>query len=190
MKEEKFVWVVGQEGRYQIGDHGTLLSFIKQKGRYGTGSGVRRFGKVMAPLKSDIYIRYKMYNEDHSKDNESFEQELAHRLVYKHFVEYNIPDFNENGECMDVSHKDGNSTNNYYKNLILETHEENCHRIPKFKQHKPVACYNDKGELVKEYNSIKDADVDGYHNSGMRKAMREDRKYKKMWWRFTEEKEA
>lgn len=176
---EKFVWVKGFEGRYQIGDNGTLLSFIKSRGRYGTGNGIRLIGKKMKPLKweNNPYLRCKLYNDDGE-----FKQFSIHKLVYLNFIS-DVPEFDEDGNFLDISHIDGDPTNCNVNNLILESHKENVNRIPS-NLSKPIACYDDSGNEIKRYSKIMDVEKDGYKTNSIRTAMRQGRKFDNMTWRF------
>jgi len=177
--KEKFVWVNGFEGKYMIGDYGTLMSFIVQTGRYGTGYGTRSEGKVLTPLISkDGYWRYALYDGVNKRPK----QYTAHRLVYTNFIG-DAPEFDNKGNYLDISHVDHNKDHNWVTNLVLETHKDNLNRNYSHLT-KPIACYALDGQLIKKYPSVKSTSDDGYEKTGIRKAMRDNRPYKKMVWKF------
>jgi len=185
MKDEKFVWVKGYEGKYQVGDMGTVKSFTKQAGRYSTGTGVRSVGKVLTPqVGKNGYLRYSLYN---GIDRKPF-QVTAHRLVYTNWIG-EAPEFNDIGEYQDNSHKNHKKHDNSIDNLILESHKANINRKDSH-LFKPVASYTIDGTLIKEYPSLKAATADGFDRSGLTKAMREERTFKGLWWKFIPKKEV
>ena len=135
---EKEIWkdVVGYEGLYMVNNYGEIYSLITNK--------------VLSPsYTSDGYLQY---NLRRGKESHTV---FAHRAVAEAFIP------NPNNLPL-VNHKDENPKNAYVGNLEWCTHSynntyNNSHikRAEYFK--KIVFCYDENGELVQTYSSIREA---------------------------------
>ena len=173
------VWedIEGYEGKYQISDKGRVRSLDRYvRNKYG----VRLAKGRMVAISYDTagYPKVTLHKEGKRKTK------LVHRLVMENFT--NEP-FNET-----VNHKDGVKTNNDITNLEWCTYQENTlhaysvglmtPRVPiqgercGKKNHsgsKPVVQYTVKGDLVKEYPSMRQAQREtGIHTSSIGKSVR------------------
>lgn len=104
--EEKFVDIKGFEGKYRIGNKGTLLSF--SRGKWNERSNVNSKGG---------YFSVNLYN------GTSMKTTRIHRLVYEHFVG-EIP----KGRKWHVHHINGNKQDNRVENLELLSSMEHFYK--------------------------------------------------------------
>ena len=100
MEEEKWKWIEGYEGLYQISSLGRVKSF-----KYGEKL-------LKTPKNGAGYFTVNLYKDGHMKGY------FVHRLVAENFIEnpLNLPQIN---------HKDENKTNNRPNNLEWCTNEYN-----------------------------------------------------------------
>ncbi|HSH52687.1 MAG TPA: NUMOD4 domain-containing protein [Bacteroidales bacterium] len=106
MEREPERWedVIGYEGRYKISSHGRVKSLKRTVPH--SHSGTYTFPeKVLKGRRTTKYLLVALYNK-----NVSRKDFLIHRLVGLHFV-----DNPKNKE--QINHLDGDTMNNYYKNL-------------------------------------------------------------------------
>jgi hypothetical protein len=111
---ERWKWIKGYEGVYQISNWGRFKSF------YNHNHPVCDVGHIM-----ELYPKLNGYFYADLKINGKRKECLISRLVAKHFIPN--PD---NKPC--INHKDGVKANNHYSNLEWVTHSENnlhSHRI-------------------------------------------------------------
>lgn len=113
METERFEDIIGYEGLYQIGTHGTVVSLAKEK--LGKSSCVYETKqKKLIPQINKIG-----YNSVILTDEFGCTRKIdIHRLVALQFVDN---DFNK----PQVNHIDGNKSNNHISNLEWNTAKEN-----------------------------------------------------------------
>ena len=126
---------------------------------------VFRDGKKLKPrLINSGYLIVQVYGQRRTGDRK---RELVHRLVAKAFVK-------GYAEGKEVNHKDANRKNNHYSNLEWLTRIENIHDMMKrgkmdcssaqkaaqIANKKPVNQYSNKGELIKSWDSVLEAEKD------------------------------
>lgn len=157
---DKEVWVdlKNYEGLYQISDFGNIKSLTKPHGH-----SIR---------KESIIKQYKTrkgyYKVLFSKDNKQKNFEV-HRLVAENFLNKNdyknMPEENRkivNLEKLQVNHKDENKLNNKASNLEWCTNKYNVNYGKRGKKasqklKKKILQYDKNGILLKEWQSIKEA---------------------------------
>jgi len=138
--------IIGYEGIYDITTDGKVYS--------------RRIKKNMK-----TFINNSGYEVIDLTNKGKVKKHLVHRLVAHHFVQ-------GYGEGKEVNHKDSNKLNNHYTNLEWVTRKENVrHSIEKGsfnvkkaqevaqkKNRKPVAMVDSEGEILKIFDSAKEAE--------------------------------
>ena len=157
---ERWVPVLGYEGRYEVSDHGRVRSLPRYR-RGKSGCLVPVEGRVMA-LTAKKYKsngRTLPYQEVRLRDGSPREMPcksfLVHRLVAQAFV-------GELFEGCHVDHIDGNHSNNHYLNLRILTAKEhgllhpcisNAERHAKMQAaaQTKVAAMRQAGEIVGRY---------------------------------------
>ena len=122
MLDERWVPVLGYEGRYEVSDHGRMRSLPRYR-RGKSGCMVPVLGRIMAlaTKKRKADGRTLPYQEIRLRDglprdvpSKTF---LVHRLVAQAFI-------GELFEGCHVDHIDGNHSNNHYSNLRILTAKE------------------------------------------------------------------
>lgn len=104
--DEKFKPVIGTNGLYEIGNFGTIKSFGRD----------RSDKKIFTLLRQDV--NKQGYKTCVFKINSKRKIKKPHRLVALYFIK------NKKNKPQ-VNHKDGDKTNNHYKNLEWATNGEN-----------------------------------------------------------------
>ena len=139
------IWkdIKGYEGRYQISTLGNVRSLKNNILLVGTKNTQY---KTVTLCKDGTCINFH-----------------RHRLVAEAFIE------NPFNKCQ-VNHIDGNKHNNNIENLEWVTHRENMKHayendMRDFKEVRPVLQYDLNGKLVKEYETINDAEKEGFNHS-------------------------
>lgn|SRR6266850_151186 len=116
MQMEKWKWVRGYTGRYQVSNHGRMRSWIA-----GSQWGTVKLAKpkpLKLILKPDGYLCCTLHKNHIQRPT------LIHRLVANAFIK------RARGKKF-INHKDGNKANNFYKNLERCTSTENNHHALK-----------------------------------------------------------
>lgn len=122
LTQERWLPILGYEGRYEISDHGRVRSLPRYR-RGKSGCLVPVLGKVMAisTKKEKPNGRTLPYKEiklrDGSPRNVHCKSFLVHRLVAQAFI-------GELFEGCHVDHIDGNHGNNHYSNLRILSAKE------------------------------------------------------------------
>lgn len=132
------IWkpIKGYEGLYEVSNLGRIRN-------------PRKNNKIMKLHDTGRYFQICLCKEGKAKHL------LVHRIVAESFIA-------NPKELPQVNHKDENTRNNYIDNLEWVTGYQNLiygNRIKRIacSNSKPVKAFNDFGELVAEYNSLKDA---------------------------------
>lgn len=152
---EKWKSIEGYENKYLISDSGNVKSLVDKNGE--------KTNKILKPrIAKNGYLYVNLWKKSKSKTKK------IHRLVAEAF----IPNPNN---CPCINHKDGNKQNNNINNLEWCTYSENAKHafveglsnplknlpIPeKGKDNincKKILQFNLKGEFVKEWGYIKEA---------------------------------
>ena len=188
--KEAWVDIVGYEGLYQISDKGRVRSLDRYvRSKYGVRLAKGRM--VATSYDTAGYPKVTLHKEGKRKTK------LVHRLVMENFTD---EPFNET-----VNHKDGIKTNNDITNLEWCTYQENTLHAYKIglmvpiqgkkigkKNHngsKPVVQYTVKGDLVKEYPSMRQAQREtGIHTSAIGKSVRKGYKAGGHIWKLASNK--
>lgn len=152
-KSEVWKDVVGYEGFYQVSNKGNVYSVERKDSR-----GQRRGGRILKPRYTRrSYIQVQLWKNGKSKNK------YTHRLVAESFIP------NPKG-FLEINHKDENKSNNRVENLEWCTREYNntygtrIERIVQ-KKSKKVRAVNVKTGEVLTFNSVKEAEKKGYHNT-------------------------
>ena len=154
MKKEYWKPVVGYEGHYQVSNWGRVKSIKFGKGR------------ILKPgTNKDGYLQVDLCKNNKSK---TFR---VNRLVAEAFLE--IPEelrHLEGTRYLQVNHKDENKQNNVVTNLewcdVKYNNEyNNGQKRRAIKRLKPIIQYTLDGELVREWESAKQAEKEGGFSS-------------------------
>ena len=155
--EEIYKDIKDLEGKYQVSNFGNILSLnYRNTGR----------AELMSPGKRGGYLRVNLCKNGKPKNF------LVHRLVAETF----LPNPN-NLPC--VNHKDQTRTNNRVDNLEWCTYEYNINygtrneRVAKAntngKRSKKVLQFTLDGEFVREWESTRECERNGFDHSGVMK---------------------
>lgn len=160
MLDERWVPVLGYEGRYEVSDHGRICSLPRyRRGKSGCMVPVAGCIMVLSTKKRKANGRTLPYQEIRLRDGSSRDIHckafLVHRLVAQAFV-------GELFEGCHVDHIDGNYSNNHYSNLRILTAKEhgllhpcisNLERRAKMQAaaQAKVAAMRQAGEIVGRY---------------------------------------
>jgi hypothetical protein len=175
------------EGSYQISTFGRIKSLPKYTEVYipSQRHTIRRWSRLSI-RRQKVHIRQNAFIDQPCYEctvvlySESKEKAfMVHRLVYDAFV--HPLDF-ENDKLM-VMHKNGDGLDNYYKNLVIgersdvlknayqrkrhispfatkpQEEKEKIYAKSASGKHKPVIQFNNKGEKIGRFNSIKEASL-------------------------------
>ena len=152
MEVEKWVDIDDYKGNYQVSNWGRFRSLDRE---------LTRKGVLLKPSShSNGYLFLRLSK----KGKASYFS--CHRLVGKYFVDgYK--------EELDINHKDGNKTNNYYKNLEWSTRAANINHafktglINRSSISVPVRCINLKTKDQMHFKSIREAERNGFIQSSI-----------------------
>lgn len=151
------IWkdIKGYEGRYQISNLGNVKS-LSRKTEFSDGKPPRyEKEKLLTPAK-----HHKGYVKAQLRKNNNTKAFFIHRLVAQAFIP------NPEGKAT-VNHKDGNKVNNTVVNLEWLSNQENMKhayatgirdnsKVNEMRK-RPVAQYSKDGQLVRTYESVKEA---------------------------------
>lgn len=172
LTNEEWKDVVGYEGSYKVSNYGRVKSLNYSR----TG-----IANILKPKKQkNGYLYVCLYNKG------KIEYILIHRLVMKTFV----PEHDFYRNC--INHKDENKTNNCVDNLEWCTNKENNNygtrnkRASKSKS-KKICQYRKDGLMVKEWDSLKEAEKHGFGHSHISDCCKGKRKsHKGFIWKYKE----
>lgn len=175
---DKEIWkdIEGYEGLYQVSNLGRVKSLPKLlKNRWGEYKSKE---KIMKPIVSQKGY----YNVSLRKDKNK-KYCAIHRLVAQAFISnpLNLPQ---------VNHKDEDKTNNCVGNLEWCTNyynenygTKNARRAEKLC--KKVIQYTKEGNLIREWNSIKETEKEGFNRSHVTSCCKGRRKsHKGFIWKY------
>lgn len=180
-KTEIFKDIYGYEGLYQISNFGNVKSADRE--RLGRGGSIRKCpGRILKPkINNKGYYQVDLFNSENKS-----KRFLIHRLVAETFLD----NFNNYDQ---VNHIDNDHTNNHVDNLEwCNNYQNNLWKkgASSDKQHvaKTVLQYSLDGTLIKEWESAKAAEKDGFDHSAISKCCRGILKTSKGFiWKFKEE---
>lgn len=148
--EEVWKDIEGYEGLYQVSNLGRVRS-VDRYVRTSRGNGLKPVkGKIIKQAVLSGYVCVRLHKNNKEKTH------LVHRLVANAF----IPNHNNLPE---INHKDENKQNNLISNLEWCDRAYNVHygtgikRNKESQSSKPVLCYSLDGNLIEQYNSIREA---------------------------------
>jgi hypothetical protein len=145
LEAEMWKDIAGYEGLYQISNFGNVKSLPKKK---GCGIGYTQKERVLKAASNGQYLFVVLRKDRKSK------MHYVHRLVAQAFIA------NPNNKS-DINHLNGKKTDNRVSNLEWATRQENIIHAYKNGLEKPhtrkILQYDKRGNLIKEWNSIKDA---------------------------------
>lgn len=177
-KHEIWLDVENYEGYYQVSSLGRVRSLDRDVWNKANGSYSFIKGKILKLDNNDKdYFQVGLTKEGKRK---TF---LVHRLVASAFIPN--PTLKRT-----VNHKDCNKLNNEFTNLEWATYSENINHADRNflvseKVSKSVACYDNKGRLIKTYKSAKEAEKDGFSRFGICQCCRgKINKHKKLNWEY------
>lgn len=180
------IWreIKNYENRYEVSNTGKIrsLNYRNQKGKI----------KELTPsLSNKGYFMFPLPFKNSQKSV------CVHRIVAETFLPLPF-DFESNRYT--VNHIDGNKQNNNVDNLEWMSYSQNNYhayeklgkingmkgkKYEKCKLSKVVTCYNDDYSFIKTYNSTTEAfEKDGYTSSGISHAIKDNKKYKKLNWKY------
>lgn len=138
------VWkdIPNYEGIYQISNYGNVKSLKRNTyNQYG------KKDKILKPI---------LQNDDYYAVNLSYKNKVKRLRINRLVADAFIPNPN-NYNC--VNHIDGNKHNNNVNNLEWCTFKENTQHALKngLIKRKKVICYDLKNNVIKHFNSVKDA---------------------------------
>lgn len=144
MNNEIWKDIKGYENMYQISNYGNVKSLNRAiNGRWGKAFIKER---ILSKRKDK-----KGYNTVALYKNNVYKTKKIHRLVAEAF----IPNLNN---LPQVNHKDENKSNNYVDNLEWCNNKYNCsYGYHSNRLKKAINQYDLKGNLIKKWNSIKEA---------------------------------
>lgn len=164
--------VKGYEGLYQVSNLGRVRS-VSHYTRNNINGGERL-------TEGRILSQYKMpngYYQVQFSKNEKRSKKYVHRLVADAFC-------NNENNCSDVNHIDGNKDNNTVENLEWVSHKDNQIHMIKArltKKAKPVQCI----ETGLSYNSLLEAERETkVERHSIREACECGKAYKGFHWRY------
>ena len=181
MKKEYWKPVVGYEGLYEVSNWGRVKSLkrlVKSPRGYRTVCE-----RTLKPTKdSHGYLCVSLYKEGEMKFVK------IHRLVAEAFL--NNPD-----NLPQINHKDEDKTNNHVNNLEWCDAQYNCNygtrteRLSKSqingKRSKIVIQYNLDGTFVREWQSTRECERNGFDKGAVCKCcLGELKKYKDFIWKY------
>ena len=177
MKKEYWKPVVGYEGLYMVSNWGRVKSFDTY--RKGRNDSVRFCkGRILKPGTNNRgYLYVTLWKNNKPK---TF---TVHRLVAEAFLPN--PD-----NLSEVNHRDENKTNNNVNNLEWCNRKFNINygtrneRMIK-KRCKPVVQYTLDGQFVREWESTRECDRNGFNQGAVAACCRGERKtYKGYIWKY------
>ena len=122
---------------------------------------ISNFGRVFSKKSNKVMKNRVVSKNGYQQITLDNSQLLVHRLVAQAF----IPNPDNKPQ---INHIDGNKENNAVDNLEWCTNKENCEHAIKTKLHtfesisKPIAMLDDNFNIIKIYNSSREARRDGY----------------------------
>lgn len=150
-------YIDGYEGLYQISDTGEVMNV--------------RTGKILKATPAGA--GYLFVNLSKNGDRKNY---YIHRLVASAFIPnpLNLPE---------VNHKDEDKTNNNVENLEFCDHKYNINYGTRNerdarKQSKPVLQYTIDGTFIREWESITEAQRNGFHSGTIINCCRGKKRYK------------
>lgn len=180
-KTEIFKDIYGYEGLYQISNFGNIKSADRE--RLGRGGSIRKCpGRILKPkINNKGYYQVDLFNSENKS-----KRFLIHRLVAEAFLD-NSNNYDQ------INHIDNDHTNNHVDNLEwCNNYQNNLWKkvTSSDKKHvaKTVLQYSLDGTLIKEWESAKSAEKDGFDHSAISKCCRGILKTSKGFiWKFKEE---
>lgn len=165
--------IEGYEDLYQVSCNGEIKSLSREI-IYNNGKVIHLKERILKPLKINNYLAVDLH--DSNKNHKRF---YIHRLVASAFIDNpdNLPE---------VNHKDENPFNNSVDNLEWCTHTYNLNygtRIQKY--YKAVDCIDEKGTIIKHFDSIKQALKDGFKDTSIIRACQKGYKHYGYYWKYS-----
>ena len=190
MKKEYLneIWkpIKGYEGLYEVSNFGRIKSLkrlVKSHNKWGECYIIIN-EKILKTSDNKLgYLFVKLYKNNKTKTY------YIHRLVAEHFIHNpnNLPEVNHKDEC---------KSNNIYTNLEWCDRKYNVNQGNRLKKiskklknkkewSKPVIQYTLDGQFVKEWESINEADRNGYNHGHIAACCRGERKtHKGFIWEY------
>ena len=167
--------VLSFENRYEVSKENGIVRSVPRVKIRSNGRPLTVKGKILAQsINEDGYCVVELHEDDNTNH-----PKFVHVLVWEAF-NGKKPKFNENGEKLEIGHKDGNSKNNSLDNLYICTHPENCnHQLTRQRQSDrmkgntiskglisknriPIVSLDLNYNLIKEYECISQVKDDGF----------------------------